>query len=84
METDSIFSLIKTGKLTISKEKGNTLIRLELNRYRLPNGIIECHFLYWHDGPNFPDFENFDFFKDSVLNNNCVYRVGVTTDHSGW
>ena len=43
---DSIFDLIETEKLAVSKAKGKILIRFDMNRYKRENRIIECHFLY--------------------------------------
>nr|MBP6091932.1 hypothetical protein [Crocinitomicaceae bacterium] len=81
---DSIFHLIETGKLVISKEKGKTLIRFDINRYKRQNRIIECHFLYWHEDAEFEIKDNFSFFKDTTLDKNFVYRIGIATDNSGW
>jgi hypothetical protein len=81
---DSIFNLIETGKLIISKEKGKTLIRFDINRYKRQNRIIECHFLYWHDAAEFEIKDSFYFVKDTAIGKNYVYRIGIATDNSGW
>lgn len=83
-QLDSIFGLIHTEKLVVSKDKGNIVVRFDINRYRRENRVIECHFLYWHDDVNFENQESFDFFKDTILNRNYVYRIGVAKDNSGW
>ena len=80
---DRIFNLIETGKLIISKEKGKTLIRFDINRYKRQNRIIECHFLYWHDDAEFEIKDSFYFVKDTAIDKNYVYRIGIATDNSG-
>jgi hypothetical protein len=81
---DSVLDLIHTDKLEIFRENGDTVVRFDINRNKRQNRILECHFLYWHSASNFKHYDSFDFIKDTILNSNYVYRIGVAKDFSGW
>lgn len=47
------------------------------------HNVLECHSLYWRlQDSSFAD--SFSYLKDTALSSECIYRVSVAENHSGW
>lgn len=82
-KVDSLWILVGKPEIKICIEKRPANLSLRINFTERKNNVLECHFLYWR----LTDFDNHDSFyliKDTALSKDCIYRIGITTDNSGW
>lgn len=80
---DSLWTVVGKPVIELCEKQEPALVSIQINFTKRDNNILECHFLYWNlKGTHNND--SFDFVKDTSLSENCIYRIGITTDNSGW
>jgi hypothetical protein len=80
---DSLWTLVDKPEIEICKDKMPASLVIKKTVKKRENGILECHYLYWNLKA-FDNYDSFDIVKDTLLAKDCIYRIGITTDHSGW
>lgn len=83
IRVDSLWNLVKQPQVQICKEREPSAILIRKECRSKGNRILECHFLYWKL-KTFDNNDSFDFVKDTLLSKDCVYRIGIATEYSGW
>jgi hypothetical protein len=82
-KVDSLWTLMGKPTIKICNEKRPATISITINCDERKNNVVECHRLYW-GLTDFDNYDSFDLVKDTLLKNECIYRLGITTNNSGW
>lgn len=78
-----LWALIDKPQLEMCKENRPASLSIKKIFKERENQILECHFLYWNLNTSYNN-DSFDMIKDTALSKNCIYRIGITTNNSGW